>query len=106
MTMLIDPDSVTKIVGASGAMAGSDPASPKGNFVHVSASDMLSAKVVGTKVSNNANVDIGMIKDVACSGSSIKAYIVGVGGFLGVGDHYVAVSPSAFHVNYHAGSKS
>jgi hypothetical protein len=106
VTMLIDPDSVTEIVGTGGVTAGSDAASPTNNFVTVAASDMLSAKVVGTKVNNNANVDIGTIKDVAYSGSNIKAYIVGVGGFLGMGDHYVAVTPSAINVNYDAGSRS
>lgn len=66
---------------------------------------MLSAKVVGTKVNNNASQDIGTIKDVAYNGTSIKAYILGVGGFLGMGDHYVAVSPSAITVDYDSKSK-
>ena len=102
VTMLIDPDSVTEIVGVGGLIAGS----ATGNFISVPATDMLTAKVVGTKVNNSTNQDIGTIKDVAYTGTSIKAYIVGVGGFLGIGDHYVAVSPSAISVNYDIASKT
>jgi hypothetical protein len=32
-----------------------------------------------------------------------QAYIVSVGGFLGLGEYYVAVSPSAVKVSYRAG---
>jgi hypothetical protein len=43
---------------------------------------------------------IGTVKDIAMSGGRVNAYIVGVGGFLGVGDHYVAVMPSAIAITY------
>ncbi len=55
---------------------------------------------------NNTNQDIGTIKDVAYSGTGVKASIVGVGGFLGMGDHYLAVSPSAIHVIYDTNAKT
>ena len=66
----------------------------------------MSSKVVGLDVYNNAHQDIGTIKDIAYDGSRIKAYIVGVGGFLGMGDRYVAVSPSALHVTYDHNAKT
>ncbi len=106
VTMLIDPDSVTEIVGADGMPAGSNAGAAGGNFTTVPAADMLSSKVVGTDVYNTAKQDIGTIKDLAYSGTGIKAYIVGVGGFLGMGDHYVAVSPSAINVTYDASAKT
>ena len=100
VTMLIDPNSVTEIVDVGSMPAGTNA----GDFTTVPSSDLLSSKVVGTDVHNTANQDIGTIKDVAYAGSGIKAYIVAVGGFLGMGDHYVAVSPSAINVTYDNGA--
>ena len=34
-----------------------------------------------------------------------RAYIVSVGGFLGVGEHYVAVNPSSIKVSYNSSDK-
>jgi hypothetical protein len=44
----------------------------------------------------------GTIKDVAYNGANVSGYILGVGGFLGMGDHYVAVRPSAVKLTYDA----
>ena len=106
VTMLIDPDSVTEIVSAAGMPAGSSSGVAAGDFTTVPAADMLSSKVVGTDIHNSANQDIGTIKDVAYSGANIKAYILAVGGLLGVGDHYVAVNPSAIHLSYDGNAKT
>ena len=106
VTMLIDPDSITEVVSAGGTPGASSGGAVAGSFTTVPSGEMLSSKVVGTDVHNNANQDIGTIKDVAYSGASIKAYIVGVGGFLGMGDHYVAVNPSAINVTYDANAKT
>ncbi len=106
VTMLIDPNSITEVVSASRMTAGSGGSATAGSFTTVPAEDMLSSKVVGTDVHNSANQDIGTIKDVAYSGTNIKAYIVGVGGFLGMADHYVAVSPSAIKVTFDANAKA
>jgi hypothetical protein len=106
VTMLIDPDSITEVVSGGGTPGASGKGAVAGDFTTVPSGDMLSSKIVGTDVHNNANQDIGTIKDVAYSGASIKAYIVGVGGFLGMGDHYVAISPSAIHVTYDANAKT
>jgi hypothetical protein len=32
----------------------------------------------------------------------VSGYILGVGGFVGIGDHYVAVRPSAVKLGYDA----
>jgi hypothetical protein len=76
-----------------------------GMFTNIPAGENLSSNVVGLNVYNNANEDIGKIKDVAFDSNGVKAYIVAVGGFLGMGDHYVAVNPSAININYDANAK-
>lgn len=62
----------------------------------------MSSKVVGTDVHNNANQNIGTIKDIAFSGKQVKGYILAVGGFLGLRDHYVAVRPAALDLSYNS----
>jgi len=75
-------------------------------FASVPPSDELSSKVVGLEVYNSQNQDIGKIKDIAFDPQGgVKAYIVAVGGFLGMGDRYVAVNPSAIHVSYDSNAK-
>jgi sporulation protein YlmC with PRC-barrel domain len=50
------------------------------------------SKVVGLNVYNDANESIGTINDLLTDKSgSIKAAVISVGGFLGVGAHLVAV---------------
>ena len=50
------------------------------------------SKVVGLSVYNNNNESIGSINDLLTDkGGNIKAVVIGVGGFLGVGEHLVAV---------------
>jgi sporulation protein YlmC with PRC-barrel domain len=50
------------------------------------------SKVVGLSVYNDANESLGSINDLLTDKSgNIKAVVIGVGGFLGVGEHLVAV---------------
>ena len=66
----------------------------------------MSSKVVGLDIYNTDNKDIGQIKDIALNGNGrSQAYIVSVGGFLGLGEHYVAVNPSAVKVSYNEQDK-
>jgi sporulation protein YlmC with PRC-barrel domain len=74
-------------------------------FTSVPAQGELSSKVVGLEVYNTANKDVGKIKDIAFDQNGVKAYIVAVGGFLGMGDRYVAVSPSAVNISYDSNDK-
>ena len=64
------------------------------------ASDMSSSyqgtwrasKMVGLSVYNDSNESIGSISDMLTDKSgNIKAVVIGVGGFLGIGEHLVAV---------------
>jgi sporulation protein YlmC with PRC-barrel domain len=50
------------------------------------------SKVVGLSVYNDKNESVGSINDLLMDKSgAIKAVVIGVGGFLGVGEHLVAV---------------
>jgi sporulation protein YlmC with PRC-barrel domain len=54
--------------------------------------DWRTSKVVGLSVYNDNNESIGSINDLLTDSSgNIKAVVLGVGGFLGVGAHLVAV---------------
>ena len=109
--MTVSPDSfaeVTDIANGNGNTTGSagNANSTSGTFVSVPNGDELSSKVVGLDIYNNSNQDIGQIKDIAMADNGrTQAYIVSVGGFLGMGEHYVAVSPSAVKVSYNNSEK-
>ncbi|HTO67878.1 MAG TPA: PRC-barrel domain-containing protein [Bradyrhizobium sp.] len=54
--------------------------------------DWRTSKVVGLSVYNNKDENIGAISDLLMDKSgNIKAVVVGVGGFLGMGEHLVAI---------------
>lgn len=54
--------------------------------------DWRASKMAGLKVYNNANENVGSIDDLLMDKSgSVKLVVIGVGGFLGMGEHLVAV---------------
>jgi sporulation protein YlmC with PRC-barrel domain len=54
--------------------------------------DWRASKVVGLNVYNDNNQSIGSISDLLMDKSgNVKAAVIGVGGFLGVGEHLVAI---------------
>src|SRR5262245_61635849 len=59
----------------------------------------LASKFKGTDVMGPDKEKIGMVSDILFERSgSVVAYIVGVGGFLGIGAKDVALAPSSFEV--------
>jgi len=103
VTMFITPDSMAEVTTVgSGSNGQNSEIGSGGMFTSVPAKDELSSSVVGLDVYNDANQDIGTIKDVAFNASGLNGYIIGVGGFLGMGDHYVAVRPSAISLSFNA----
>jgi sporulation protein YlmC with PRC-barrel domain len=65
-------------------VAASDTSSFKGSW--------RTSKLVGLNVYNDSNESLGSINDLLADKSGdIKAVVIGVGGFLGVGEHLVAV---------------
>jgi sporulation protein YlmC with PRC-barrel domain len=83
--------------------APADPAAPapdatttgaidKSTLKEMPATDIRAEEMVGTKVYGAGDVDVGEIGDVALTADGkIDAYIVDVGGFLGVGEKEVAI---------------
>ena len=110
--MSVSPDSITEVaeVGSQRADAdantNSSSNSSAGQFVAIPHTDELSSNVVGLDVYNNDDKNIGQIKDVAWNQRGhAQAYIVSVGGFLGVGTHYVAVNPQDVKISYNDSDK-
>jgi hypothetical protein len=109
--MSISPDSFTEVTDVSptnGSTTGAATTNgmAAGQFVSIASDDELSSKLVGLNVYNDKNQDIGEIKDIALKQNGrAEAYILSVGGFLGIGDHYVAVNPSAVKVTYNDSDK-
>ena len=75
---------------------GAAPAEAK--FSTVSKDEMFSSKLKGLNVYNQKDESVGEITDIALKGSQVDALILSVGGFLGMGEHYVAVSPGSVNV--------
>ena len=68
---------------------------PSDPFIFIPPYKELSSNVVGLDVYNEDKQNIGTIKDIALDPNGLNGYIVSVGEFLGIGDHYVVVHPSA-----------
>jgi PRC-barrel domain protein len=105
VAMFITPNSMEEVttVGMNNNVHQTAMTNDTSNFATIPSTDELSSKVIGLDVYNNDNKDIGTIKDIAInSNGDVKGYILSVGGFLGIGDHYVAVRPSAIHLTYNA----
>src|SRR3978361_678929 len=78
------PSTTTTTPAASPAMA-SDSSSHQGQW--------RTSKIVGLKVYNDNNQKIGDINELLIDKSGkVQAVVIGVGGFLGMGEHSVAVA--------------
>src|SRR4051794_33029445 len=74
----------TKNAPAAASEKSSSPSSFQGNW--------RASKVVGLSVYNDKNESVGSINDLLTDkNGKITAVVIGVGGFLGVGEHLVAV---------------
>ena len=79
---------------------GTAPAAAK--FQTVSKDEMFWSKLKGLNVYNQKDELVGEITDIAMKGNQIDALILSVGGFLGMGEHYVAVAPSSVNIRHDA----
>ena len=79
------PSATTDRATTAAPAAASDTSSFKGNW--------RTSKLVGLNVYNDSNESLGSINDLLTDkNGDIKAVVIGVGGFLGVGEHLVAVA--------------
>src|ERR1700689_541433 len=90
----------TPVLAEEAKTTGTAPADAK--FSTVSKGEMFSSKVKGLTGSNQKDESIGEITDLAIKNHQVDALILSVGGFLGMGEHYVAVSPSSVSMRYDA----
>ncbi len=80
------------VASAQTPTANSDKASAAATSTSSHQGEWRASKVVGLKVYNDKNESVGSINDLLTDKSgNIKAVVIGVGGFLGVGEHLVAV---------------
>ncbi|OCK53777.1 PRC-barrel domain-containing protein [Bradyrhizobium sp. LMTR 3] len=78
------PSATTDSAKTAAPAAATDTSSFKGTW--------RASKMVGLNVYNDSNESLGSINDLLTDKSGdIKAAVIGVGGFLGVGEHLVAV---------------
>lgn len=65
-------------------------------FYTVSPTDILATRLINLDVYNLQNENIGEIEDLVIdNGKRLQAVVVSVGGFLGLGERYVAVKPGS-----------
>lgn len=85
------------------AQPGARAASEKLDFYTPTQQDVRGSDVIGMRVYNANNEHIGEIDDVIlANGKDLKAYVIGVGGFLGVGERSVAVEPGSVTIEKQA----
>jgi sporulation protein YlmC with PRC-barrel domain len=78
------PSATTDRATTAAPAAASDTSSLRGSW--------RTSKLVGLNVYNDSNESIGSVNDLLTDKSGdIKAVVIGVGGFLGIGEHLVAV---------------
>ena len=115
--LMISTAAAALVVGSAVAQQPSPPASPttppmmqkdmpatgaaasRQFITQQSADQWVASKFKGTDVIGNDNEKIGDVSDILFDKTGkIEAYVVGVGGFLGIGAKDVALAPSAFQV--------
>ncbi len=103
------PDTAqSKPAAADKSAASASTTEKKAGFVqNQSAEEWRASKLIGTSVYGPDNKSIGEINDAIVDGTgNIKAVVVGVGGFLGVGEKNVAIPFDSLSVQRKANSSS
>lgn len=90
---------------AGAALAQTPVPTPGAKVMTVPQDATLSYNLIGLNVYDGANANVGEIKDLVIEKGMLAGYILSVGGFLGMGEHYVAVSPSTIGLAYNEADK-
>ncbi len=99
--------SLPPVMAAGTPIVATTPAyTPVSAFTSVPPGTQMTSQVLGLHIHDAANKDMGEIKDIAYGPQGVQSYIVGVGGFLDMGEHYVAVDPAAIKLAYDAVAKT
>lgn len=87
-------------LGQAEGMKMGDTATVAIKFVTIQPASIMSSKLIGANVYNKQDESLGEIQDLAIdNGNRITAVVVSVGGFLGIGEKYVAIDPSTIVIN-------
>lgn len=85
------------------AQPGASVTSERLEFYTPTGNDIRGSDVIGMRVYNANNEHIGEIDDVILAdGKDLRAYVIGVGGFLGVGERDVALEPGSVTIQKQA----
>ncbi|WP_455476434.1 PRC-barrel domain-containing protein [Bartonella sp. B17] len=68
-------------------------------YVTPLATDFVASSLIGADVYNMENEKIGEVKDIILRENNIAGIVVAVGGFLGIGEHYVVVAPETIQMS-------
>jgi hypothetical protein len=103
--LMITAATAALIAGSASAQSPAPPMSTtseagKAQIVSQQTPDqMLASKLKGTNVIGADNQKIGDVSDILFDkDAKVLAYVVGVGGFLGIGSKDVALSPTSFQM--------
>ncbi|WP_273759303.1 PRC-barrel domain-containing protein [Bartonella sp. ML70XJBT.G] len=67
-------------------------------YVTPLATDFVASSLIGADVYNIENENIGEVKDIILRENNIAGFVIAVGGFLGIGESYVVVSPETIQM--------
>ena len=91
--------------GSMGGITMADHATQTIHYVTTTSADIMSSKLIGMDVYNNQNDKLGDVEDLVIdNGKTITGVVVSVGGFLGMGEHYVLIDPASIVVSNKDGS--
>jgi sporulation protein YlmC with PRC-barrel domain len=81
--------------------AGAPAKSGDMKFYSRQATDMRATNLIGANVTNMANETVGEINDLVLDkDGKVAAVVVGVGGFLGIGEREVALDYKSLNIKY------
>jgi len=95
----------SSLAGVSGAHAQIAATATREVYIKAQPTDVLSSNLIGLNVQSNAKETVGEIKDLVVSNGALSGMIMSVGGFLGIGERYVVVTPAAVKVVYSENDK-
>jgi hypothetical protein len=103
--MLVAIAIATTMTGVTSLHAQTATTAPREVYVKAQPTDVLSSNLIGLNVQNNAKETVGEIKDLVVANGSLSGLILSVGGFLGIGERYVVVTPAALKIVYSENDK-
>ena len=96
---------VATIVLAVPCIAQTSTPSPKVEFGKMPANAVVSGDIIGLTAYNGNKDSVGEISDLVIDHGKLVGYVLSVGGFLGMGEHYVEVEPSSVALTYDDSAK-